>query len=205
MRKTNLLMIVALALALLASVTWNSTAVAQVNQPVGIVIAYVPEQSITIMDQQGNQSEYVLDPSLRILPPGRANLLGVGSFVTVIAPASLSEGKQIAVGIVVHPHVPNGWTIPALSVTPFPTGTPISDTVTPTVTGTLPTETVTGTATETPPALETATLVETATPTPAVILTDTPTATPSVGGTGAPANTFIEWLRSLFRAVLSRE
>jgi hypothetical protein len=209
MRKTNVLLIIALALALLASVAWNSTASAQMNQPVGVVVAYVPGQSITIVDQQGNQSEYTLDPSLKILPPGRAESLAVGSFVTVIAPASVSNGKQTAVGIVVHPQIPNGWNISALSATPFATQTapgPVGS-ETPTVTGTLPTETPTAPVTETPTTfvIETATITETATVTPPGFMTDTPTFTPTPsGGTALTDNTFIEWLRSLFRQVLNR-
>ena len=206
MRKTNVLLIIALALALLASVALNqnSTASAQEVPPVGVVVAYDPGQSITIVDQSGNQHEYLISSSLKILPPGRADSLAVGSFVTIIAPASLDKGKQTAVGIVVHPHVPNGWNVPSGSATPFPTNT--SDgTFTPTPTGTLPaTETATATATGTP--LATGTSTATATAVGTSTDTPTPTATPTAGGGTTPtANSFIEWLRSLFRQILTNQ
>jgi hypothetical protein len=203
MRKTNVLLIIAVALALLVSVTLNqvSRVSAQGVPPVGVVTAYVPGQSITIVDQSGTQHEYMISSSLKILPPGRANSLTVGSFVTIIAPASLGDEKQTAVGIVVHPHVPNGWNAPAASATPFFTGTPVgSETATPT--GTVIT-TETATATAAPPSTETpsATAIGTFTETP------TPTASPTGGTTGTPqtSNTLIEWLRSLFRQILTSQ
>lgn len=206
MRKTNVYLIIALALALVASLTFNqiTAASAQTNEPVGVVVDYVPGQSITIVDQQGNQSVYSLSPSLKILPPGRASSLAVGSFVTVIAPASLSAGKQIAVGLVVHPQVPNGWNVPITSATPLATGTS-SGTETATPTGTLATETPTPFFTETPTAVGTLTVTETATPTPAGAFTDTPTPTATATGGGAAATntSFFEWLRSLFQQALS--
>lgn len=207
MRKINIVLTIAIALALFASVAFYqvSTVSAQFNQPVGIVVAYVPGQSITVVDQQGDESEFLLAPTLRILPPGRADALAVGSFVTVIAPASVSAGKQTAVGIVIHPQIPNGWTIPSLSQTPFPTTTAaVTETITPT--GTLTTETPTPPPpTETPTAVETIGVTPTETPPPVVILTNTPTATPTPLGGTANSNTFIEWLRSLFRQVLGND
>lgn len=204
MRKTNIFMMITITLALLAGAAFGQikNVSAQNNGPVGVVVAYVPGQSITIVDQQGNQSEFTLASSLRILPPGRGNSLAVGSFVTVIAPASLSAGKQIAVSIVVHPQVPNGWNIPSMSATPLPTGT-ADGTQTATPTGTLLTETVTVTLTETPTNVATVTLTETPTPPmtpePTFTAVETPTPTPPGGGTGPTNITFIEWLRSLFQ------
>lgn len=205
MRKTNILLIIALTLAMFASVTLTQIPVASAQEvpPVGVVVAYVPGQSITIVDQSGMQHEYLLSPSLKILPPGSAISLAIGSFVTIIAPASLGDGKQTAVGIVVHPHIPIGWNVAILSATPLATGTAIASPTgtltseTPTPTGTLATDT----ATETPTASETAT----ETPPGVATFTDTPTptATPGGGGTTISTNAFIEWLRDLFRQLLS--
>jgi hypothetical protein len=211
MRKTNLLLIIALAVALMASALLNHvhTASAQQVPPTGIVVAYTPGQSITIVDQQGVQHEYLLSTTLKILPPGQANSIAVGSFVTIIAPASLGNGKETAVGIVIHPNIPNGWNVPSLSATPLATNTPMATTsATPTTTGTqLATETTTATATVsgTPFATETGTATET--PTAIGTFTETPTATPTPvgGGTTATANSFFEWLRSLLRTVLARQ
>ena len=213
MRKNLRTPFIALAIALLASIAFSQygTASAQEVPPAGIVIDYVPGESLTIVDQQGNQHEYELSASLRILPPGRANSLGVGSFVTVIAPASLDQGKQIAVGIVVHPHIPNGWTVPSLSPTPLATGTMAgTETATATATATdtlLATETATATptATDTPPGTETATATTTATATPTAVGLDTATPTPISGGVTVPSNTLVEWLRSLFQQLLTRQ
>ena len=134
----------------------------------------------------------MLSSSLKILPPARTNLLAVGSFVTIIAPNSLSNGKQVAVGIVIHPQVPNGWKIPSLSSTPLPTETPATFTATPPGT-LLATETVTATGTPNGTATATVTAVGPLTDTP------TATATPLGGATTFDATSFIEWLRSLFR------
>lgn len=205
MRRTNVFLIIALALALLASLTLNPISIvsAQNGGPVGVVVAYTPGQSITIVDQKGNQNEYMLAASLKILPPGAANSLAVGSFVTIIAPASLINGKEMAVGIVVHPHVPPGWNVPALTATPFLTGTP-SGTEIASPTGTPPTETPA--ISETPTPVETGTLTETPPVTPSVTLTETttPTPTPSGGGTTVTTNTFMDWLRSLLSQLLSK-
>jgi len=128
----------------------------------------------------------------------------VGSFVTIIAPASLDKNKQTAVGIVVHPQVPGGWSIPSLSATPFATGTP-NGSETATSTGTLATGTVTATLTETPTAVSIGTQTETPTPFGTLTDTPTPTPTPAGGSTTVTTNTFIEWLKSLFRQVISSQ
>lgn len=187
MRKTNLILAIAIALAMLTGLTLHQVNVvsAQGDAPVGVVVVYIPGVSITIIDQKGNQSEFALDPAVKIRPSGKADSIKVGSFVTVIAPASLNKGKQVAVGIVVHPEVPKGWKIPEGSATP------------------LIKETATGTAT---PAV-------TATMTPAVSETVTPTETGTPksvtnaksGDKTVKANSFIEWLRSLFQQVLSQQ
>ena len=211
MRKLKILLVITMAAALLANfaVTQVGTVSAQEVPPVGVVVDYLPGQSITIVDQSGTQHQYMISSTVKILPPVSANSLAAGSFVTIIAPASLNQGKQIAVGIVVHPHIPNGWNVPALSATPV-TSTAV-ETFTAIPTGTAqatdtPGATATGTqlATETATATETELATDTATATPATP-TDTPTATatPLGGGTAISSNALIEWLRSLFQQLLT--
>jgi hypothetical protein len=209
MRKLNILFIIALAGALMASFTFGHVGIvsAQNVPPAGVVVDYLPGQSITVVDQNGTQHQYMISSTVKILPPVRAGNLAVGSFVTIIAPASLSHGKEMAVGIVVHPHVPNGWNIPSLSGTPPATSTAV-ETITATATATaLATETETVTLTETvtvtPLATDTATATETPTSVGTAAGTATATATPVGGGTSASADTFIAWLRSLFQQILT--
>lgn len=197
MRKTNLVLVIALMLTVLTGLTLSQVngVSAQGDAPVGVVVAYTPGVSITIVDQKGNQSEFALDPAVKIQPSGKGDSIKVGSFVTIIAPASLDKGKQKAVGIVVHPDVPKGWKVLDGSATPL-TKQPPSGTETATPTGTLATETAAVTATATPMLSETVTPTETGMPkSPADAKSD---------GTTAKADTFIEWLRSLFQQVLSR-
>src|SRR5215212_6665884 len=125
MRKFNMLMLVALTIALFVTTAFTQVQSVSAQDPgyVGVVVAYVPEQSITIVDQSGSQHEFQLASSVKILPPKRASELAVGSFVTIIAPNSIFGGKQVAVGIVVHPQVPNGWNIPVITGTPIATTT----------------------------------------------------------------------------------
>lgn len=201
MRRTNIVLVIAMALALFASVAWNrvSTASAQEVPPEGIVIAYLPGQSITIVDQQGTQLEFVIDPSLKILPPELANSLKVGSKVTIIAPASISKEKQIAVGIVVKPDVSESSKILAPSQTPQVKDTPAS-TEAP---ATGPTKELLPSATpevkDTP--VPTSTLV---TESPKVVESTTPSATTKGDGTATKTDTnaLIEWLRALLRQLL---
>ena len=191
MRKTKIFLMMAVTVALFASAAFGqiNDAAAQKEGPVGMVVAYIPGQSITILDEQGVQSEFMLDASLKILPTGKADSIAVGSFVTVIAPASLDKGKQIAVGIVVHPKVPEGWKGKAQA----PSATPLTkEILTATPTGTLMSES------ETPPGVETATTTAETTFTP----TPTPPAKTPGGETTTTSNAFIEWLRSLFQQVL---
>jgi len=197
MHKTNVLLIIALALAMAATLTLNrvGTAFAQGSDSVGVVVAYTPGQSITIVDKSGTQHQYMLSSSLKILPSGRENTLAVGSFVTIIAPASLDNGKQTAVGIVVHPQVLPGWNMSAMTTTPLSTGT-AEATFTPPATGTAmetPTPTPTGTPTPATTETPTGTLTETSTPTP----------TPAPGGTATTTNAFTDWLRTLIRQLLT--
>ena len=100
---------------------------------VGVVVAYNPGQSITIADRQGNEYTFELASPLKIVPAHRANLLGVGAFVTIIAPNSVPNGKHIAVGIVIHrgvpkgiagPSGPSGPTTPTPSPVPPPNNVP---------------------------------------------------------------------------------
>jgi hypothetical protein len=206
MRKLNILLVMALAVSMLAILVSQVGAVsAQEDQPVGVVVAYIPGQSITIVDQHGIQTEYTISSTVKILPEGHSNTLGIGSFVTIIAPASIDHGKQIAVGIVVHPHVPGGWVIPTISATPLATST-AEGTMTATPISTLPTDTATETATATGTVIATDTATATDTPTAVGTFTDTPTstATPVSGGTTTiSTNHLIDWLASLFRQLLT--
>ena len=136
MRKTNLVLVMALMLAMFAGLTLNQAngVSAQGESPVGQVVAYIPGQSITILDKIGQQKEYVLDPLVKIEPAEKASLLGVGSYVTIIAPASLSKEKQIAIGIVIHEKTPEGFkellptATPLVKNTPLPTDIPVTST-----------------------------------------------------------------------------
>lgn len=207
MRKINMLLIIAITGALLASfiVGRVGTVSAQEVPPTGVVVDYLPGQSITIVDQNGTQHQYTISSTVKIMPPVRANALAVGSFVTIIAPASLSQGKQMAVGIVVHPLIPPGWNVPSMTATPSPTSTAVeTSTATPTGT-TLVTDTATATETATDTPIATSTETATATATSVETATDTPTATatPIGGGTTTSADGFIEWLQSLFQQILS--
>lgn len=202
MRKTNLMVVIALALAVLTGLilTQVSGVSAQGDAPVGVVVAYIPGVSITIVDQKGNQIEYALDAAVKIEPPDAEKSLKVGSYVTIIAPASISKEKKIAVGIVVHPDK-------ELLPSPTPGEKELLPSQTPFVKNTpAPTEAPT---TATPKVAETPTAVESATANPMETLTVT--ATPKTPeddketGTTVKSNSFIEWLKSLFRQLLSQK
>lgn len=93
-------------------------------QRVGVVVAYSPGQSITIVDRHSNQFTFELASPLKIVPAHRAGMLARGTFVTIIAPNNVPGGKQIAVGIVIHPGVPRGFLAPSPTFTPVPSETP---------------------------------------------------------------------------------
>lgn len=202
MRKTNVLAVIALMLAVLTGLTLTQVGAvsAQGDSPVGTVVAYTPGVGITIVDQKGNQIEFALDAAVKIEPADGEKSLKVGSFVTIIAPASISKGKQIAVGIVVHPDKDL-----LLSATPWdkdllPSQTPlVKDTPAPTD---IP-------MTATPKVGETPTAVESANATPIETLAVTgksdTTTNAKEAGTAVKSNSFIEWLKSLFRQVLSQQ
>jgi hypothetical protein len=200
MRKTNVLTVIAMILAVLTGLTLTQVGgvSAQGDAPVGIVVAYTPGVSITIVDQKGNQIEFALASAVKIEPPDGEKSLKVGSYVTVIAPASISKGKQIAVGIVVHPDKKlvtsaTPWDkdllasqTPLVKDTPAPTEIPI---------------------TATPKVGETPTAVESVTATPLETFTTTLETTTNAkeAGKAVKSNSFIEWLKSLFRQVLSQK
>ena len=186
MRKTNIFLTTAIALVLIASVAFGqiNDVSAQNDGLTGTVVAYVPGQSITIVDQQGVQTEFLLDAAVKIEPFDGEKSLTVGSIVTIIAPASLDKGKQKAVGVVVHPEkelLPSAT--PRIKNTPLPTDPPM---------------------TATPKVSDTPTLVESASLTPVETLTATPAVNTKEDGAAVKSNSFIEWLRSLFRQVLSQ-
>jgi hypothetical protein len=185
MRKLHFVLFIALALALLTGLTLHqvSRVSAQGESSMGVVVAYTPGVSITIVDQNGNQVEYALDADVKIESSTGDKFITVGSVVTIIAPASLDKGKQKVVGIMVHPEkelLPSET--PRVKDTALPTDIPV---------------------TKTPKVGET--------PTPVGELTATPSATPIVSEntkqdqTTEKANPFIEWLRSLFQQVLSQQ
>jgi hypothetical protein len=186
MRKTNIVLIIALGMAALAGLAFHqvSNVSAQGDSVYGVVVAYTPGVSITVVDQKGNQIEYTLDAAVKI--ESANGEITVGSVVTIVAPASLDKGKQKAVGIVVHPEKEL-----------LPSETPrVKDTA-------LPTEVE---MTKTPKVSETPTPVDifTVTPTGTLTATPPPSANAKDDGSAAKANPFIEWLRSLFQQVLSQ-
>lgn len=216
MRKFSLsvLTVLVLLLTTVAFVSPSNTASAAPEvQRVGLVIAYTEGQSITIMDQHGNQFTFELDAHLKIVPADRVDMLAPGAYVTIIAPNNFHEGKSIATGIVIHPHIPEGFPTPIASSTSVPTDTAV------------PTETMlpTDVSSETPTALETVeeTMTATETPigneTPAETATstegspeDTPTPTETPAGTSLPqadthsaVDALVDWLASIFRQLLS--
>lgn len=164
-----------------ASVSASSERAAASGQirRVGIVIAYSPGGSITIMDRRGDFFDFTISSSVRILPSHRAHLLDVDAFVTVISPANSPNNKMVATSIVVHNGVPSGF--PTLPPTSTPTYTATS---TPTYT---PTQTPTNTPTQTPTHTPTVTPTNTPTHTPSPTPTNTPTHTPTP--TSTPTNT----------------
>jgi hypothetical protein len=109
---------------------------------VGTVVAYTAGQSITIQDRFGNQSTFLLTSDTKYLPKSRVGSLGVGSYVTIIAPRDPHSGNTMltATGVVIHPHAPTSFPTatftPTFTATPTSTETPTSTpTETPTVTG----------------------------------------------------------------------
>lgn len=213
MYKLNIMLVFALAIAVIAHManpmvgsaaparfsSGGSIIEAQGNNPhVGVVVAYTAGQSITIMDRDGNQFTFELAPSLKIVPPQRASALAPGAYVTIIAPNNVPGGKQIAVGIVIHPGIPEGFPVPSQTSTPpLPTPTLIT------------TETATSTETpgDTPTPTGTITVTETLTETPTASGAPTETATPTPDGPTAvetQVTTLLDALRSFLLQILSR-
>ena len=131
---------------------------------VGIVTAYTPGVSITVLAKDGQSSTFLVTPETKILPAERASQLQIGSRVTIISRRDVTGGPLTAQGIVVHPQ-----SSAATATATGPTAT-ASASATPTVTATdietsAPTDTATSTGTAT----------QTETPNPAP--TDTATAT----------------------------
>jgi hypothetical protein len=199
MRKISLLLFAALAFGLLANFTivHASQALDPQIQRVGLVVAYTPQQSITIVDKDGKQFTFTLAAALKIVPKHRANLLAPGVYVTIIAP----KNGTVATGIVIHPHAPSSFTMPSATFTA--TAVP-TNTATNTATA-LPSETPTETSTATPTNTEVPTATMTATETPTITETSTSTATATPTGTaGTTSNSqsvaavFIDWLKLIF-------
>jgi hypothetical protein len=110
---------------------------------VGTVVDYVAGQSITIQDRFGNQSTFLLTADTKYLPKSRVSSLGLGSYVTIIAPRDphSSNTTLTAMGVVIHPHAPTSFPTATFTPTATSTSTP-TETSTPTLTDT-PTETPT--------------------------------------------------------------
>src|SRR5512143_3687526 len=130
MKKVSLILLIALAFAMLTNMAYVEASPASIGsdqdvQRVGLVVAFTADQSITIMDRDGVQYTFTLAPNLKIVPPQRANMLGVGAYVTIIAPNNVPNGKSIATGIVIHPQPPASLPIPTFTFTPLPTDTPL--------------------------------------------------------------------------------
>jgi hypothetical protein len=193
MKKIRLFVFAALAIALLSipMVAQASSKPDQEVERVGLVVAYTPNESITIADRDGVQTTFAIAADVKILPKHRAAELVVGSYVTIISPNS-ADG--VATGIVIHPQVPNGFT--NATEPPLPSATSTSEPV--------ETATESPTSTETPAVTETETETATATATnTGEVPTDTATATSTATGTAAAnpqaaAQSFIEWLTLLF-------
>lgn len=73
---------------------------------VGIVTEYIAGSSITIQDKKGNTYTFALSAETKLLPAERAELLQVGSRVTIIAPRDAATGGVSVKGIVIHPATP---------------------------------------------------------------------------------------------------
>ena len=73
---------------------------------VGTVTAYTAGSSITIQATDDNAYTFSLTSDTKILPPGLAETLAVGSRVTIIATRDPSTLGWTATGIVVHPPLP---------------------------------------------------------------------------------------------------
>ena len=131
---------------------------------VGVVTAYTPGESITILAKDGQEYTFELSETTKILPEERVDLLVVGAKVTIISRRDPTGGPLAAQGIVVHPAEDEDGdedVTPTVTSTATPTFTP---TFTPTAT---PTDTPTNTPTNTPTFTPTftATFTETFTPT----------------------------------------
>jgi hypothetical protein len=194
MKKISLFVLALLVLAALANIASASASPSADPGHVGLVTAYTPGDSITIMDKDGNEKTFELAADLKIVPKHRVDMLAVGAYVTVVTPNNVENGKNIVVQIVIHPQAPAGFPVPGMTETATPTALP-SETATGTPTD-LPTDTVTPTDTATP-------TVETSTSTP----TDTPTPTQGVAGTPSQADAegaiteFVNWLASFLKVV----
>ena len=199
MRKNKILFVAALAVALLANLVLAqaSPASAQEIQLVGLVVDYVPGQSITIVGQDGIQYQFELTSLVKIVPPELADTLKVDAYVTIIAPNKLSDGKNIASGIVIHPKTPEG--LPTKNAIGKDTTTAPTKVLEPTVEN--PTKAPVFTATPTATPIETGTVVsETPTEkaTPVGTVTETiKTTTPAKNPTPNITTSLIEWFKTL--------
>ena len=205
MRKNKILFVAALAVALLANLVLAqaSPASAQEIQLVGLVVDYVPGQSITIVGQDGIQYQFELTSLVKIVPPELADTLKVDAYVTIIAPNKLSDGKNIASGIVIHPKTPED--LPTKIAIGKDTATAPTKVLEPTVEN--PTKAPVFTATSTATPIETGTVVsETPTEkaTPVGTVTETiKTTTPAKNPTPNITTSLIEWFKTLVQQLFA--
>lgn len=69
----------------------------------GTVSAYLPGQSITITDSQGNTRTFRVSNDTTFLPEEAAPILTAGALVTIVAS---DEDEETALGIAIHPPAP---------------------------------------------------------------------------------------------------
>lgn len=200
MRKISLFLFAAAMIGLLANFTnvHARPALDPEVQRVGLVVAYAPNQSITIVDKDGSQFTFALASSVKILPKDRTSMLGPGAYVTVIAPNNVTDGRLIATGIVIHPQAPESFAIPSVTSTVVPTeATATVEPPTEVVTATeVPTETATEVPTETATTTEVPTEVASATPTAVETLTISST---TQLDSRSVISLFVSWLTSLLQ------
>ena len=207
MRKNKILFVAALAVALLANLVLAqaSPASAQEIQLVGLVVDYVPGQSITIVGQDGIQYQFELTSLVKIVPPELADTLKVDAYVTIIAPNKLSDGKNIASGIVIHPKTPEG--LPTKNAIGKDTTTAPTKVLEPTVEN--PTKAPVFTATPTATPIETGTVVSeapTEKATPVGTVTETiKTTTPAKNPTPNITTSLIEWFKTLVHQLFANK
>jgi hypothetical protein len=188
MRKINLFLFATIALAFLANFTSVQASPALKDGYVGLVVAYTPDQNITIVDKDGNQFSFTLETNPKIVPEHRAALLAPGVYVTIVA-----SDDGVVKQIVIHPQAPAGFPLTTATPTAIPTNT-VENTAT-LVPGETPTEVFTATPTAAEGPTATAVFTQTATPTSPDAVNES---LPTQANPRAVMARFVNWLASLF-------